>query len=270
MARGVKDPLRIYEALLGILGTTQSGLQSPVRRRSRQSPWWSSATLARGRTVWEEILEIGQEMADPNICLHALLNLAPISYVEGDREQQRAYLERYLALVEEFGLEPPLKYIRLAEMALADGQLPQALEALEKGMDLTRPRRPAREDWGSVRLGGQLRSDTRIGRGLQTRLYGFGQHELTTAGFANPLAQVYEFEHDSDVLASRLGEGFAVTVREGEAMSARRQRSSSVAYVTASPARCQRTRCSSPRAPSYRAACWRRRWRRSTPSISPG
>ena len=71
-------------------------------------------------------------MADPNICLHALLNLAPISYVEGDREQQRAYLERYLILVEELGLEPPPEYIRLAEMALADGQLLVALEALER------------------------------------------------------------------------------------------------------------------------------------------
>ena len=29
------------------------------------------------------------------------------------------------------------------------------------------------------------------------RLYGFGQHELAMgAGFADPLAQVYEFEHD--------------------------------------------------------------------------
>ncbi len=218
MAREVKDPLRIYEALLGILGTTQSGLQSPVRRRSQQSPWWSSATLARGRTIWEEILEIGQEMADPNICLHALLNLAPISYVEGDREQQRAYLERYLILVEELGLEPPLKYIRLAEMALADGQLLAALEALEKGMDLAcRGDQPVRIGEVSVLAASCALT---LGSGeAAARLYGFGQHELAMAGFANPLAQVYEFEHDSDVLASRLGEGFAVTLREGAAMT---------------------------------------------------
>ena len=60
-----------------------------------------------------------------------------------------------------------MKYIRLAEMALADGQLLVVLLPLEKGMDLVLSWRPAREDWGSVRLGGQLRSDTRIGRALR-------------------------------------------------------------------------------------------------------
>ncbi len=128
----------MYEALLGVLGTPASGLFTPARWQAEDGPWWSSKNLARARSILEEILAIGEQMGDPNVGLFAYMNLLPLSYVERDREVQRIHLQRYLAFVEEVGLEPPMKYIRLAQMALADEDLAAALAALEQGLDLAR------------------------------------------------------------------------------------------------------------------------------------
>jgi predicted ATPase len=218
LARDVGDPLRVYEALLGVLGTPASGLHTPARWRVQDGPWWSSENLARTRYILEEILAIGKEMGDPNICLLAHMNLLSISYVKRDREEQRSHLQRYLAFVEEVGLEPPMKYVRLAQMSLADEDAAAALEALEHGLDL------ARRGDQPVRIGevSVLAASSAVMLGsdeIAASLYGFAQHELETAGFVDALQEVYEFERDSKVLGSRLGASLAAILAKGATMT---------------------------------------------------
>jgi hypothetical protein len=166
----------------------------------------------------EEIVAIGEQMGDPNVGLFAYMNLLPLSYVERDREVQRIHLQRYLAFVEEVGLEPPMKYIRLAQMALADKDLAAALVALEQGLDL------ARRGDQPVRIGEMsvLAASSAVMLGsdeIAARLYGFAQHELETAGFLDALSQVYEFQRDAEVLGSRLGASLVAILAEGATMT---------------------------------------------------